>query len=174
MLKRIYFPIMVIAFAVFFLLLSTQIPEANNRNDIGAAGWPQMVLGLMLVFGILLFIKEFVGYKKELATAKVSEVATEEEPVVEESMKHRQWYVLITIALLAIVIRFIGFTIAAALFIAAAAFLIGKKNWIVIALVAILASIALTLLFSTALSLALPQGVGIFRIFNVWLSMLFS
>jgi hypothetical protein len=159
MLANLILPVAAILFSVFFFISSLSLPGASS--GMGPAGWPRIILSLMFLLGVILLIKELRILKsKKPADGEKGPVSAAEDS---KPYSCRHWLAVGVIILLTLTVKLIGFPLAAMLFIAAMALVLGMRSWKIILCVTVIAGVALSLLFMNVLSLPLPEGAGVFE-----------
>ena len=156
MLANLILPVAAILFSVVFFLVSLSLPGVNT--GMGPGGWPRIILSLMFLLGIILLIKELRLFRKAQGAEKET---VEEEKSTPYSFRH--WLAVGVIILLTLTIKQIGFPLAAMLFIAVMALVLGMRSWKIILSVSLIAAVAISILFMKVLFLPLPEGVGVFE-----------
>lgn len=153
-----------ILFSLFFLFQSLKLPFGNAAN-IGAGGWPTMILILLLCMGVYLLAKTIVKMKT-LQTNNHGELPEDKENVILEPkilFPHKHWSTSGIILLYIIAISYLGFLLATPLFIFGMSLFLGMKGWFKLISVSLLTSISLVYVFIILLSIPLPRGMGVFR-----------
>lgn len=164
---NLIFSITTVLFAGFFLIYSWALPR--SVENLGPGGWPTMVLLLMFCLAIVLCVKTFreERRKKSLETKGAEQQAGEEEADLEQCYPYRHWLVAGIILVYLFITQYIGMLIATPIFIFVTAMVLGMRNWVKLIVISLLCTIFIVGLFAIALSLSLPQGMGIFREFNM-------
>lgn len=165
---NIVLSIVSILFALFYLVISfTQLPPSTSPITLGPRAWPVVILSLMVIMGIILFIRTLNEKRKSTVNDEENLLAQsekiEEEFAVEEV--HKTKYLIISgiLLLTLLAMSYLGFIITAPIMLIAVALIIGIKRWIPIVVASIIGTACLTYLFPILLSIPLPRGVGIFK-----------
>lgn len=165
--QNIVFSIMTIIFSSFFLIFSLQLPASKSTEQIGPGGWPNFILSLMLILGIILLIRSIVENKKKKSDLTNGNELTDEN-VQETKPKQlefitRHWFVVALIVFYFIMMPLLGFFVSTFIFILLITWLLGMKRWIYILITALVSSLTFTFIFATLITLPLPRGVSIFH-----------
>lgn len=155
-----------ILFALFYLVISfTQLPPSTSPITLGPRAWPVAILSLMIVMGIILFIRTLNEKRKSAAKEELltQSEKIEEEFEVEEVYKSKYLFISGILLLTLLSLSYLGFIVTAPIMLIAIALIIGVKRWLPIVLASIIGTACLTYLFPILLSIPLPRGVGIFK-----------
>lgn len=163
--KDYLFYSIVIAFAGFFLMSTTEIQSANKTTILGPKAWPSIILILMLVLAIMGVIKTFITSKK----AAVAQVENSEIEEPERRLFNIPFSLvsIFSIILYTVGLYVFGFIISTVLFLYLLTQLLGAKKQLVIILLSVILTAVFVWLFSIVLSVPLPRGIGIFREFSL-------
>lgn len=167
--SNFFLPISTIAFSCFFLIFSLSLPKATE--GIGPGGWPTVILTLMLVLGVVLFIRVYKEEKKKKALAAEFPQPCGAEQVKGEASTelahpYRHWLVAGIIFAYLFIIQYVGMMLTTPFFIIAMGKTLGLRGWVKLTIIALLFTTFIIGLFGIVLTLSLPQGVGIFRTFS--------
>ena len=160
MLLERYISIVMIAFSLFFLVMSFQIE--NRAGDLIAPGsWPAGLMIIMLVLSIVLFIKTFSkkGNQVKTANEEAEDLANEEEKLV---YPKKFFYLLGALIGYTLLLEYVGFIIDTVVFIFVLSLIFGIKNWTRGLLTGLFATAGAVVLFPILLNTPFPRGVGIF------------
>lgn len=160
-----------IVLATTLLFVAFGIPSGNAVSTvIGPRFWPFTLLVILLVLSVLsVILTRFdkgvteVSEEEEILTKLEIEdegllVAIQQDGAQDEAdeKNKRHWYLILLIALYAIMMGYIGFLIATAIFIFGCAMLLGLKNKRHLVLTSLVGSGIVFLLFSYLLKIPLP------------------
>ncbi|WP_404332607.1 tripartite tricarboxylate transporter TctB family protein [Mesobacillus maritimus] len=165
MLLERYISIVMIAFSLFFLVMSFQIE--NRAGDLIAPGsWPAALMIIMLVLSIVLFIKTFSNKRNLVKTAneEAEDLANEEENLV---YPKKFFFLLGALIGYTLLLEYVGFIIDTVVFIFVLSLIFGIKNWTRGLLTGLLATAGAVVLFPILLNTPFPRGVGIFSTFSL-------
>lgn len=152
-----------IIFSAFFLIMILQMD--NKFNDgIGSAGWPLILMGLMMFFGIILTINLFLRGKNNVDNTDEKKDEKDDEEIL---YPNRLYYSIIILALYTVSLYFIGFIISTFIFTVVLTILFGLKNWIKSFATALTCVTLFIILFPILLNIPFPRGIGIFRELSV-------
>lgn len=150
--------------AVYYYYLSTQIAFSTRPGRLGPSFWPQAILILLIITAA---VDCFVEARKAPARA-AAYVAR-----AEESGGKRVWWLMALglVAILAYVnlASLVGFPLANALFMLAFMMLGGFKRPIPAALISLIGTVVLVLLFVRIVYVSLPLGLGPFQNLTLWI-----
>jgi Tripartite tricarboxylate transporter TctB family len=165
MLLERYISIVMIAFSLFFLVMSFQIE--NRAGDLIAPGsWPAALMFIMLVLSIVLLIRTFSSKRSEVKTAneKAEDLANDEDALV---YPKRFFYLLGALIGYTFLLEYVGFIVDTILFIFILSLTFGVKKWTTGLLTGFLATAGAVILFPIVLNTPFPRGVGIFSAFSL-------
>ncbi len=156
--------IITIVFSIFFLIQSLKLPFGTSTN-IGAGGWPTIILILLLFMGLFLLVKSLVQMKAVKRAGHHEQTVTDEKESFEPDVvfPYKHWITSIIILLYLIAISVLGFVVATPLFIFIMALIMGMRHWGKLAATSLISSALFIYVFTILLSIPLPRGVGIFR-----------
>ena len=130
--------------------------DNGTATELGAAAWPRVILGLMIVLlavGIVNMIRKKDGKL----------------PVSAEGCKaflHSKLLLgMVICAVTAIILRYISFIPTSFLFLIAYGVLLGEKRPQMLVITGVVATLVLYIIFQGPLSIFLPRGYGFFRSF---------
>lgn len=166
--QNIIFSLITIIFSSFFLFFSLQLPASKTSEPIGPGGWPNFILSLMFILGIILLIRSIAESKK-----KKSEITNKENELANETGKGsqnkrikfltRHWFVVVLLVLYFILLPLLGFFVSTFILILLLTWLFGMKRKIYIFITSLFSSLAFSYIFVTLFTLPLPRGVSIFH-----------
>lgn len=167
MLLERYISIVMIAFSLFFLVMSFQIE--NRAGDLIAPGsWPAALMIIMLVLSTVLFIKTFSSKSKgnqvKTANEEAEDLANKDEALV---YPKKFFYLLGALIGYTLLLEYVGFIIDTVVFIFVLSLIFGIKNWTRGLLTGLLATAGAVVLFPILLNTPFPRGVGIFSTFSL-------
>jgi hypothetical protein len=165
MLLERYISIVMIAFSLFFLVMSFQIE--NRAGDLIAPGsWPAALMIIMLVLSTALLVRTFSSKRSEVKTAneQAEDMANDEDALI---YPKRFFYLLGTLIVYTFLLEYIGFIVDTILFIFILSLTFGMKKWTTGLLTAFLATGGAVLLFPIVLNTPFPRGVGVFSTFSL-------
>ncbi|WP_404455066.1 tripartite tricarboxylate transporter TctB family protein [Oceanobacillus kapialis] len=154
-----FLSIFTILFSVFFLYMTSRIPQSSSTYIIGPKTWPIILLTLMLVLGIIMFIKTYFQAKKDVEDV----VSEEKEPVKKVFNVHASIIVAVIVGIYLFLLNTLGFILSSLLFIFVVSLLLGIKRKTHSILLSVIGTAALVYLFCILLGIPLPRGIGIFR-----------
>ncbi|MDQ0338197.1 membrane protein implicated in regulation of membrane protease activity [Caldalkalibacillus uzonensis] len=160
-------------FATVFLIIAQQLPPGRpGATTLGPSAWPTVILTIMWVMGALLLIKAIIQLRKDKENQQSSnDVLKDIVPDdIDTQVKkpqiahpHRHWIIYTLIILYALIMGYIGFTLASFLFVIAAAWVFGMRKWYLLVLNGAVSTAVIVLLFGNLLGVPLPRGIGILR-----------
>lgn len=148
--------IALLAFGAFYFVHSYSIVQAGSAG-YGPRTMPRLVGGALILLSLVLMGTSLAGISAEKGKTERSEAGTGE-----KSLYWKVFATLGSIALFIAVLPRLGFLISAACYLAVQISLLSKKgNWNPVkgALVAVLASLAIYLVFSKLFAVPLPRGL---------------
>ncbi|NEU30036.1 tripartite tricarboxylate transporter TctB family protein [bacterium LRH843] len=156
-----------IVFAIFFLIISLQLPPSATPITLGPGAWPTTILILMIFMGVILLLRT----QREKRKAPVQDAGgliaqsekAEEEFAEEEVYKSKYLVVAAVLFVYLLLLSYVGFILTTPLLLIAIAFVIGIEKWVPIVLSSLIGTACLTYLFAIVLKLPLPRGVAIFK-----------
>lgn len=155
------FSIILAAFCVYcFFLVGAESP-APTPTELGAAFWPRIILVLM----IFLLILNIVNTLKE---SKGKEGGIKIDFNVAEFFKSKLFAGIIIVAVMALLMPYIGFMPVCFIFLMAYGALLGEKRLPRLALISLIITIILYIIFQGALDIMLARGIGPFRSFALF------
>ncbi|MBT2216464.1 tripartite tricarboxylate transporter TctB family protein [Virgibacillus dakarensis] len=144
--------ILLVVFSVF-LKMSFDIEDLREVDPLGAAGFPKIILILLVIFlliSLINTIKEYVKNKDE----NMSNISKKSIFMVVS--------LVILIGLFILVLDKIGFFFSILLLTPSILLALGERKRLVLILLTIFTPIVFTILFGVTLSIPLPRGIGIF------------
>lgn len=152
------FSILLTIFAAYcFFLVGAESPAAT-ATELGAAFWPRIVLGLM----IILLIVNTVNVVKN---SKLNGEKLSVDVNFKEFFKSKLFIGILLVMIMALLMPYIGFMPVCFLFLAAYGALLGERRWVRLVLVSLGITLFLYVLFQGALDIMLARGTGMFRQF---------
>lgn len=161
----IIFSVLLTALAIgAFFLVDAQSPGATP-TELGAAFWPQIILGLLIVLLIVNIVKSLKDMKNDgkSITSGIN---------VKEFFTSKLFIGMVMVAVMAAAMSKIGFLPSCLFFLIAYGALLGEKRWKMLIPVSIIVTIILYIIFQGALDIMLARGVGPFRDFALMIEML--
>lgn len=126
-----------------------------TATELGAAFWPRIILGLMIA---LLLVNIYQTLKKSKASGGAKESIG-----LGAFFKSKLFVGIILVAVMALVMDYIGFMATCFLFLIAYGILLGERRVHILLLTGLVATLILYILFQGPLAIMLPRGYGIFR-----------
>ena len=165
--------------AVVFLYLSGNLSGISGSTyDPGAAFWPRITLGIVLLAGVINagIIVRHLRREKGSVLPEVDAVGTRmNETIGDMSGDKRQFYLAVVAVFLYLAgLTPTGFIFATPLFLFAFAWIAGYRSPGKLAVFSVLITLALFALFRTIFNISLPFGNGIFRQISLFFEMLFN
>ena len=136
----------------FWLLFSVLICIESYRLDIGsfhAPGTGFFPFWVGMVFGILSLLLLVLTFVQEGKRAGISEKVRWRSIIL----------VLLSLLIYAVVLEELGFVVSTLLFIVALLMIIERKKWLIVAIIAILSTLAFYIVFQVWLQSNLPKGI---------------
>lgn len=143
-----------------FFLVGAESP-APTPTELGAAFWPRIILALL----ILLLIVNIMNTLKE---GKGKSGSMMSELNLGEFFKSKLFVGIIIVAVMALILPYVGFMPACLLFLIAYGFLLGETRLPRLALCSVFITACLYVIFQGALDIMLARGVGPFRGFALF------
>ncbi len=157
----IIFSILLLIFCVYcFFLVGAESP-APTPTELGAAFWPRIILVLL----ILLLVVNLINCFK---TEKANKTNILAELKLGEFVKSRLFIGIIMVAVMALLMPYIGFMPDCALFLIAYGYLLGERRLPLLVLRSVIITFVLYIIFQGALDIMLARGVGPFRNFALF------
>ncbi|MEW6661025.1 MAG: tripartite tricarboxylate transporter TctB family protein [Bacillota bacterium] len=147
----------ILLFSGLMFYETTKFPP-TRFTDIGPEYWPQIVLGGMILFSLILLISIFANKQK------IGE-APPEEP---KPYPLNFWFAIAITVFYIKALPVVGFPIATLLFFIAFLWLLKYRCIKSICLVTVGSTILLVMLFPRLLSIPLPRGTGLFRMITLF------
>jgi hypothetical protein len=145
---------------LFLYITSFSFPILNIGGKLGAAWWPQLVLG----FGMILtIISAFGGIKKIRATDEKAKVKINKKEITSLAFSSA----ILVISLL--LINIIGFLGSIPLLVLGFTFQLGCRKPLRLILVPVISTIVFTFLFGRIMAVSLPRGLGIMRTLSFYI-----
>lgn len=149
------FTVLMIAGAVYGYIYIGGVNNATS-SELGAAFWPRLILGLMI---LLLIVNLVTIIVKKNGKAPITGKG------VAAFFKSKLFIGMVICAATAFILPWLGFIPTCALFLVAYGILLGEKRPAVLALTAVVATLLLYIIFQGPLAIYLPRGVGFLRSF---------
>ena len=130
--------------------------DNGTPTELGAAAWPRVILGLMIVLlaiGIVNMIRKKDGKLPVSAEG------------FQSFLRSKLLIGMVICAVTAFILPYIGFIPTSFLFLVAYGLLLGEKRPVVLIVTGLVATLVLYVIFQGALSIFLPRGFGFFRSF---------
>ncbi len=157
----IIFSVVLGIFCVYlFFLVGAESPAATP-TELGAAFWPRIILVLLIILIIVNIVKT-LRQQKESGESLMAGFD------VGEFLKSKLLIGMIIVAILAIVMPTIGFIPSCFVFLIAYGTLLGERRIAYLAVVSLVITAILYLLFQGGLDIMLPRGTGVFRSFALF------
>lgn len=154
-------------FAYAYFFIGGSVP-ATIGPGWGAEVWPQAIL---LVLMALLSINMYQVYRKG-KSAPTLDLAQLRQSSLASFLKSKMFLAMASLAVYALSLQAAGFILSTLVFFAVYARIVGQKNVKILALSSFVATFAVYFVFSRALGVILPRGVGILREFAIFLESL--
>lgn len=160
------FNIALLIFSIYCYIYIGATTPASGANELGAAFWPQLILALMSILLVASIIKIIKKDKADKAIA-LSGAA------VQEFFKSKLFLGMLIVSVMALILETVGFLVTSFLFLAAYCWLLGERRIHIMAIVALVATVILYLIFSVGLQIMLPRGtIGFLREFALMIETL--
>lgn len=150
-----------LAYCYFYIAATA---PANKPGELSGAQWPQGLIILLEIFLVINIINIIRATPK--AERNFSDVTSINFKAV---LKNRLFLGLVILFVFAFSLEYLGFLLGTFLFTIAYAYLLGEHRLPRLALYSLIITIALYVLFSLALDVMLPRGVGPLRDFALML-----
>lgn len=144
--------ILLVVFSVF-LKMSFDIEDLREVDPLGAAGFPKIILILLVIFLLISLINTIKEYVKN-KDANMSNISKKSIFMVVS--------LVILIGLFILVLDKIGFFFSILLLTPSVLLALGERKRLVLILLTVFTPIVFTILFGVTLSIPLPRGIGIF------------
>ncbi|HLR51833.1 MAG TPA: tripartite tricarboxylate transporter TctB family protein [Candidatus Avamphibacillus sp.] len=144
--------ILLVVFSYFFIL-SFGITDFREVDPVGAAGFPQFILALLVLLLVISLFNTIKQYMKNKG---------QDSDKTPKSVLVIFLGLIISIALFIILLQVIGFLCASLLLTLGMLLILGERKKIRIALLTLFVPTGFTVLFGVLLSIPLPRGTGIF------------
>ncbi|MCM1148548.1 MAG: tripartite tricarboxylate transporter TctB family protein [Butyricicoccus sp.] len=156
------FTVVLLAFSVYCFIFIGKVDD-HTATELGAAFWPRLVLGLMIVLLVIGLVNTI---------RKKNGVGTVTAEAVKGFFKSKLLIGMIICIVAALVLPKIGFIPTSFLFLIAFGVLLGEKRPAVLIATGVIATLILYIIFQGPLSIFLPRGVSIFRSFALFMEKL--
>ena len=156
----------------FFMTQTLQLPGSDEVSTfIGPRLWPLMVLAILLIMTLLLFIRTLLTTRRGAMPedhassdiqAPIEETLDQEntgdskENAMSQASAWRHWLLLGLIIAWTVAMAYIGFLAATAIFTAAAAWLLGNRRPLPLALTTLAGVFMVSIVFDYLLNIPLP------------------
>ncbi|WP_409966978.1 tripartite tricarboxylate transporter TctB family protein [Bengtsoniella intestinalis] len=130
---------------------------AATVTELGAAFWPQIILGLMMVLLAINVRNNLIALKTADSDAKTVNFKA--------FFTSKLFVGMVIVAVMAIILPYIGFLPTCFLFLIAYGVLLGETKYVRLAIISLVLTIFLYLLFQGVLDIMLARGTGVFRTF---------
>lgn len=151
--RDIIISLTIILVASFLFIDTFSIKETSNA--IGPANWPQFLLLLLFIFGLIMLGQSI----KKLKTTPLSHH--------EETNLVRFWLLLFISFLYIPATLYLGFLTATPLVLALSAYGIGMRQPILLLFFPLLSTLLVAYIFIILLQVSMPRGVGLLREFSL-------
>ena len=158
---------LVVFFAYAYFFIGASVPSTQGPGW-GAEVWPQAILLLLMV---LLAINMYQVYRKGARTP-THDFAQLRQLSLVAFMKSKMFLAMASLAVYALSLQAGGFILSTLVFFMVYARIVGQKNLKILALSSFIATFAVYFVFSRALGVMLPRGIGILRDFAILLESL--
>lgn len=147
----------VILLIVFSVLLKTSfgIEDLREVDPFGAAGFPKMILLILVPLLLISLYKSIQDYLKDKKQEKEPSISIKKPTII-------TIIIIVLLALFISLLDIVGFLIASFMLTPLLLVVLGEKNKTRLILLSILTPIILTGLFGVILDIPLPRGIGIF------------
>ena len=139
-----------------FRMIGADPAAAPSENELGAAFWAQMVLAIIIFLSVINIITTLKKLKAEGKTI-ISDID------IVGFFKSKLFIGMIIVVVFVLVLPIIGFIPSCILFLIGYGVLLNATNIPKLAIVAILITIVIYVLFQGVLDIMLPRGTGFFR-----------
>lgn len=140
-----------------FFLVGAESP-APTPTELGAAFWPRIILGLLLILLVVNIVNSVKKQKKEKTPFFGAF-----DP--KEFFKSKLFVGMILVAVMAFLMPYIGFMPVCFLFLVSYGILLGERKPARLLLMSVIITLVLYVLFQGALDIMLARGIGVFREF---------
>ncbi|WP_164845559.1 tripartite tricarboxylate transporter TctB family protein [Anaerosphaera multitolerans] len=161
------FNIILFLFFGYCLIDVGRLDNLPGSDVIGAALWPQIILVLLLFSLAVNMINVAKKNKKEHGVYLNFEMS-----MVTSFFKSRIFIGIIIIAVMSVLLDFLGFVPTTLLLLFSYGVLLGEKKYLKLFVISLIATFLLFFIFSKGLSIILPRGIGPFREFAILLEMI--
>jgi hypothetical protein len=152
----IFSAVLIIAGIGLFAMIGADPAAAASETELGAAFWPQIILAIMIVLSVVNIVTSLKKMKADGKTV-TSDID------VAGFFKSKLFIGMIAVAILALVLPTIGFVPSCILFLIGYGILLKADNIPKLAIISVLITIVIYILFQGALDIMLPRGTGFFR-----------
>lgn len=128
------------------IYLAAGLPLSTGTGDPGAGFWPAMLGVLLIMLAVILTITTIIK-RKDLEKIPV---------ILNQAANHRVYIMMGVIILFLIMMKFLGFYIAAFVFIPVTMFVMGEKNKKKMLFVSVLTMAAIYIIFELVLKTKMP------------------
>lgn len=174
MVLDIIFNLFILIAAVFFFINAGIDPRAAaTATELGAAFWPRLILGIIIILSVISFVNMYREHKKTCEADGDSNDDKEKRGIA-WFFKSKLFRGMILCAITAFILPKIGFIPTSFLFLISYGILLGERRPHILVITGILATLIIYVVFQGALSIFLPRGFGIFRDFGMMMEDLVS
>ena len=145
---------------LFLYITSFSFPVLNIGGKLGAAWWPQLVLGAGMV---LTAVSAFQSVRKLRASGEKPKLMITKNEV--QSIAFSSGIIVITLVL----IQILGFLATIPVMIFGFMFQLGCRKPLTLVLVSIIGAMVFTLVFGRVMEISLPRGQGIMRTISFYI-----
>ena len=148
---------------LFIIFEATAIKSGMMRDPIGPRAAFYVTGGIMALGGLFLVVKALIGFRRSSSNLVASEGVEDEAGYPASAV--RAFQLMGACLLYGLTFNLLGYLIATPLFIAAALFIVGERNRMSIAMIAILFTVINYIVFAQLLGVRIPVGplTGTFR-----------
>lgn len=165
-LELLFNGVLALFFIYCFFYIGSIAPEPQP-GTMDAAQWPQLLLGLLVIFLIINMYNIYKNTpKKERNLSAITEIK------LGGFYKNKLFLGIASLFVYSFALDYLGFIVSSFLFSVAYSRLLGEKRFTRLLLYSFLSVAVLYFLFSKGLNIMLPRGVGIFRNFALFLETL--
>lgn len=132
--------VLLLVLGVLVFTQTAALSESGASSDPGAAGYPRLIAGSLIVLAVLLALQRGSG-----------------DPLPARRDGLRVASVVVLLILYALALDVLGYIAATALFLFAALFLMGIRKWLPLILLPMITSVSLFYIFYTIFGVSLPR-----------------
>jgi hypothetical protein len=139
-----------VVFSTLMYIVAGKFPSV--QKGLGAGDWPQLILTVLFVLGIILSGSSYYSYRKQARQGGEARQGSYE--------KKELLHVLVLFLCVAAYIRLVGlfgFILLTPFFLFALMFIFGMRKWIKMVIISVVSTAATYLIFDTLLLVLLPR-----------------